>query len=85
MFKVNNKYTETTSIKFIANNESEQIMKQIHRIHACLIIFFNSLLWYNSFAEVRQDSLDLDSIMNRTYYESISVTWTINFNVVFQR
>ena len=39
MFKVNNKDTETTSIKFIANNESEQIMKQIHRIHACVIIF----------------------------------------------
>ena len=39
MFKVNNKDTETTSIKFIANNESEQIMKQIHHIHACLIIF----------------------------------------------
>ena len=27
----------------ISNNKSEQIMKQTHRIHVCLIIFFNSL------------------------------------------
>ena len=28
-----------------SNNESEQIMKQTHRIHVCLIIFLN--LYFN--------------------------------------
>ena len=38
-------------------------------------LFFNSLFWYNEFTEVRPDSVHVDSIMNPTHYESISVTW----------
>ena len=52
-------------------------MKLTHRIHVCLIIFFNSLFQYNEFTEIRQDSLNFDLIMNPTHYESISVAWAI--------
>ena len=46
-------------------------MKLTNRVHVCLTIFFNSLVWYNEFTEARQDSLHFDSIMNPTHYESI--------------
>ena len=52
-------------------------MKLTHRTHVCLSYF---LIHYfdicNEFTVVRQDPLHFDSIMNRTHYESISVTWT---------
>ena len=60
------------------DNESKQIIKLTHRIHDFLIIFFNSLFWYNEFTEVRQDSLHFDSIMNLIHYEATSATWAIN-------
>ena len=45
-------------------------------MYSCLFnYFFNSLLWYNEFTEVRQNPLHFDSIINPTHYESISVTW----------
>ena len=50
-------------------------MKLIHHIPVCLIIFLNLLFCFNEFTEVREDSLDFDSIINCTHYESISVTW----------
>ena len=55
-----------------SNNECEQIMKQTHSIHVCLIVF---LIQYfdNWFAEVRQDSLHFDSITDPAHYESISL------------
>ena len=42
--KTEGKCNESVNNEFVtSNNESEQIMKQTHRIHVCLIIFFNSL------------------------------------------
>ena len=42
--------------------------------------FSNSLFQYNEFNEARQDSLHFDSIMNRTHYELICVTWANDSN-----
>ena len=72
-FKIMRKRDLSHQIMIVSKNETNSP-------YSCLFnYFFNSLFWYNEFAEVRQDSLHFDSIMKPIHYESISVTWAIAF------
>ena len=68
-FKITRKRLSLHQIMRWANKDTNSPYSHL------LSYFLNSLFWYNSFAEVRQDSLHFDSIMSLTHYESISVTW----------